>query len=84
MFYRSDGRMVAVPVTTDPEFDLGRPTELFSFDRYVQADNANYAVDLDGQRFLMVAEDPSARRAARTYLVLNWFEELKRLVPTGR
>lgn len=33
----------------------------------------------DGQRFVMVKEDSSANRLN---MLLNWFEELKRLAPT--
>ena len=40
---------------------------------------ANYDVSPDGQRFVMVKDDSVS---GRINLVLNWFEELKRLVPT--
>jgi hypothetical protein len=40
---------------------------------------ANYDVSLDGQRFLMVKEESPS---GRPNVVLNWFDELKRLVPT--
>ena len=33
----------------------------------------------DGQRFLMIKEEP----LTHVNVVLNWFEELKRLVPTN-
>ena len=45
----------------------------------------SYDVDPDGKRFLMIkdatAGDPSATRSS-IIVVENWFEELKRLVPT--
>ncbi|MDA2926313.1 hypothetical protein MYX78_03605 [Acidobacteria bacterium AH-259-G07] len=44
----------------------------------------NYDISPDGQRFLMLkywAEETSAQ--PELILVLNWFQELKRLVPTG-
>jgi hypothetical protein len=42
-----------------------------------------YDVTPDGQRFLMVREVPQpTARVAQMVLVQNWFEELKRLVPT--
>jgi hypothetical protein len=40
---------------------------------------ANYDVSPDGQRFVMVKDDSAS---GRINLVLNWHEELKRLVPT--
>jgi len=42
-----------------------------------------YDVSPDGQRFLMVKEIEQARSAAQINVVLNWFEELKRRVPTA-
>ena len=44
-----------------------------------------YDVSADGQRFLMIKESSGADErppSARIILVQNWFEELKRLVPT--
>ncbi len=75
--------MMAVDIATQPVFAAGRPTELFPGD-YVRISAAipNYDVSLDGQRFLMV--QPSARTNAtptQIVVVVNWFEELKRLAP---
>jgi hypothetical protein len=44
-----------------------------------------YDVSADGKRFLMIKETSVADEppsSARIILVQNWFEELKRLVPT--
>jgi hypothetical protein len=44
-----------------------------------------YDVSLNGQRFLMIKESNAAAErppSPRIILVQNWFEELKRLVPT--
>ena len=38
----------------------------------------------DGQRFFMLGQETGDLPATRLIVVLNWFEELKRLVPTGR
>ena len=46
----------------------------------------NYAISPDGKRFLMSkVMGPTEETSAPTQInvVLNWFEELKRLVPTG-
>jgi len=37
----------------------------------------------DGQRFLMMKEGEIAQEQTQINVVLNWFEELKRLVPTN-
>ena len=42
-------------------------------------------ISLDGQRFLMVKLDErKPQPVTEMILVQNWFEELKRLVPTGK
>ena len=83
LFYRSGNKMMAVDVATRPGFTAGRPTPLFAED-FVSSSTGfpNYDVSRDG-RFLMV--QPSANETAtptQIIVVLNWFEELKRLAPT--
>ena len=39
-----------------------------------------FDVSLDGQRFVMVKQSETG--ATQINVILNWFEELKRLVPT--
>jgi serine/threonine-protein kinase len=79
LFYRNGNRMLAVDVATTPKLTLSRPRVLFE-QRYVFGGQtvANYDVSPDGQRFVMVKDDSAS---GRINLVLNWFEELKRLVP---
>ena len=43
-----------------------------------------YDVSPDGQRFLMVKATEQASAATQINVVLNWFEELKQKVPTGK
>jgi hypothetical protein len=43
---------------------------------------AHYDIHPDGQRFLMMNMQGSEGSRPRINIVLNWFEELKRLVPT--
>lgn len=84
LFYRNGTQMLAVEIQTQPEFRAGRPAVLFE-DPYeldlLGPGNPNYDVTADGERFLMVkrAEDTDS---SRIHVVLNWFGELKRLVPT--
>jgi len=44
--------------------------------------NQQYDVSPDGQRFLMPILEEGQMAVTRINVVLNWFEELKRLVPT--
>jgi hypothetical protein len=75
--------MMAVDVQTAGDVSLSAPRLLFdqpyAFGSTITI--GNYDVHPDGQRFLMVKDEPSA---GRLNVVLNWFEELKRLVPTAR
>jgi len=85
LFYRSGDKMMSVDIATQPGFAAGKPRMLFE-GRYEPAPFpiANYDVAPDGQRFLMVKPSESAEGApTQINVVLNWFEELKRRVPTG-
>ena len=81
LFYRNEdgNRMMAVEITTEPTFRAGTPRLLFegSYGRS-SGGSAFYDVTSDGQSFLMV----QAAHEGQINVVLNWFEELKRLVPT--
>ena len=75
LFYRNRDEMVAVRVDTSPTFRIGTPDILFSA-RYRPV----YDVDRNGQRFLMLK--PAETPPGVFHVVVNWTEELKRLVPT--
>jgi serine/threonine-protein kinase len=77
LFYLEDDKMMAVRVETDPEFRFQPPEVLFEGGYFVDR-GPNYDVGPDG-RFLMIKDESEA---TPINVVLNWFEELKRLVPT--
>ncbi len=83
LFYRNGNKMMAVEITTQPTFRAGTPTLLFE-GQYVQSGpgGADYDIAPDGHRFLMIKEDKPGEGPRQINVVLNWFEELKRLVPT--
>jgi serine/threonine-protein kinase len=85
LFYRTENKMMVVDISTQSSFSAGKPRVLFS-EPYLPTPiiPANYDVSLDGQRFLMLK--PIEQEAAPTQInvVLNWFEELKQKVPTGK
>jgi eukaryotic-like serine/threonine-protein kinase len=86
LFYCSEDKMMAVDIATQPGFAAGRPRMLFE-GRYGDSPNpliANYDVSPDGQRFLMTKESEQSSSATQINVVLNWFEELKQKVPTGK
>ena len=80
LFYRSGNRMMAVSVSTVPNVTLTTPRVIFErhYGFHTSA-LTNYDVSADGQRFLMVKRESGVQHLS---VVLNWSEELKRLVPT--
>jgi eukaryotic-like serine/threonine-protein kinase len=86
LFYRSDDKMMAVDIATQPGFAAGKPRVLFKGPyEPTPLTIANYDVSPDGQRFLMLKPSEQAQAApTQINVVLNWFEELKQKVPTGK
>jgi hypothetical protein len=85
IFYRVGDKLMAVEVTTEPSFSIGKARKLFEGHYLPNADGfarPNYDVSPDGQHFLMVKPAGEPGRATQIEVVLNWTEELKRLVPT--
>ncbi len=86
LFYRNGDKMMAAAVETKPTFAPAKPKLLFEA-RYEPAFYtfvANYDVSLDGQRFLMTKSSEQEAAATQINVVLNWLEDLKRRVPTGK
>jgi serine/threonine-protein kinase len=82
IYYRHGHRMVAVAFTgsgVEPVF--GTPTTLFTedYDFGAGASVANYDVTDDG-RFIMIRRGPNG---GRLRVVVNWTEELKRILASG-
>ena len=90
IFYRSlDGRQVlSVPFDAKSGLTRGNPTVLFEgpYASYLGGFRLRaYDVTPDGKRFVMLKELPGTGgnvASAQLTVVLNWFEELKRRVPT--
>ncbi len=82
LFYRSGDQMMAVSVETEPTFSVGTPQILFEgpYERGVYS-NPSYDVSPDGERFVMIRSNRDPTRTQLT-VVLDWFDELQRLVPT--
>ena len=88
LFYRSGPqmeRMMAVSFHTEPTFSFETPRVLFEGLYQISASNPGgnpyYDISPDGQRFVMIKIEQ--QEGAQINVVLNWFEELKRLVPTN-
>jgi hypothetical protein len=70
--------MMAVNIETKSGFKADLPRILFE----TPFEWDGFDVSSDGRRFLIM-RDPEAQRRTEIRVVLNWAEELKRLVPTG-
>ena len=73
--------MMVAPVDTEFGFRPGRPNILFDAIGYPAL--AGFEIGPDGQRFLMARNLSMGVEAQhKTILLLNWLDELERLVPT--
>jgi Tol biopolymer transport system component len=86
LFYRGGNKMMAVQITTRPNFAFGGPRILFDAHQYMPPTGPysypfpNYDVSPDGQRFLMITKESKPQ----INVVVNWFEELNRRVSSGK
>ena len=82
LFYLNGDAMMAVEIQTSPTLTAGAPRMLFE-GRYAPSPNgvAGYDVSADGQRFLRVQPMHPDPPTDQIQVTLNWFEELRRLVP---
>jgi Tol biopolymer transport system component len=88
LFYLSSDSVMAVSVQTEPTFSLGTPKALFRLTYIGNGTSSGTPWDIspDGKRFLMMKEKvspdrPDAEAPLKINIVLNWTDELKRLVP---
>ncbi len=73
LYYIEGGTLMAVSVSSDPTFALGRPQPLFEV-----PGGRDYDVSADGQRFLTVAPVEGADAAPpKIRIVENWHEDFR-------
>ena len=76
IFYRTGTQMMRVPVNAESSFDSGNPEAVFQTTGYGGGRNRRFDVSPDGRRILIPRFGTD-----ELVVVLNWLEELKRLVP---
>lgn len=82
-----DGRLMAVAAQPGGgSFAAGNPARVLERAYASPGPGRTYDVSPDGRRFLMIKAGATDEdyAAPELVVVLNWFEELERLVPTGR
>ena len=83
LFFRKDDRMMVVEFSAGPNPRAGRSRILFE-GRFVPGTpyGRNYDISPDGQSFVMITSTEMSSPPSQVHVILNWFEELERLVPT--
>ena len=82
LFYRNGDKMMAVATNTKANFSADTPKVLFEGHYATYNTMPAYDVTPDGQRFLLAKT--AEQGPQEISVVLNWTEELKQKVPTGK
>ena len=84
LFYRTTTSLMVVPFRTGTAPTFGKAATLFSLGRYFMGgDDRQYDIAPKADQFILTAPvAPQGDAAGQIVVVQNWFEELKRLVPT--
>jgi len=89
LFYVNDGRLFSVAIQTQPGLTFANPVPL-PITGFTQAVTTarQYDITPDGKQFIVVLPPGqgtgNARPTVPIQIVLNWFEDLKQRVPTGK
>jgi serine/threonine-protein kinase len=80
LYYRNNDLFMSVAVETRPSFQAGTPKKLFS-GIFNQRSNSGVSYDVDpkGGRFLMIRPVEDSETPSQVRVVVNWFDELRRL-----
>jgi serine/threonine protein kinase len=83
LYYRMESKMMSVDIESEPAFDWGNAQIVFEGDFFSHLNYTTYCITPDGDQFMM--SKPRGDLVVRQInVVLNWFEELKRLAPLGK
>ena len=85
LFFRNGSKLMAVPINMTPQISTGVP-RLLSDAGFVsgQPGLPGYDVSADGQRFLMVQPGPEESGARPVHVIIDWFDDLRRLTAAAR
>jgi Tol biopolymer transport system component len=87
LFYWDIGRttLMVVNIVSQPDFRAGTPRVLLKYQKAICSPTRCYDITPDGRRFVTERRaEVKTRPITELNLVQNWFEELKRLAPTGK
>ncbi len=82
LFYRAHDQVICSRVAVEPAFQLGRP-RVIAQGSFVPASvrTPNYDATADGQRVILLRSGDDAAPMRELSVILNWFDELRRLSP---
>jgi len=81
LFYRNGDTWLEAPVSFEPEFTVGTPRVVIE-GPYINVPGRSYDVSADGSKFLVILDEGNEEYSRHVEVILNWFDELERLVPT--
>ena len=79
LYYRNGDKMMVSSVVTQPAFSSGKPRVLFEGSFIMGGTVNDYDLTPDGGQFLMLRDDSPHRGLTEYKVVVNWFQELKKL-----
>jgi serine/threonine-protein kinase len=82
LFYRSGDNIMLAAIETEPIFKVQARKVLFKDVYATYGPYTNYDIHPDNKRFVMIKNPLEI--STEMIVVLNWFEELKRLAPRGK
>jgi hypothetical protein len=82
LFYRSGTRLMVADLTTTPGFAVTQRSVLFDSPYAGHPYHQNYDVMPDGRTFVML--QPAGSEGRQIVVVLNWMDEVRRLLASQR
>jgi len=83
LFYRNGEKWMVATVHSNPDFQADSPRLMFE-SYFINVLGLSHWPHPDGQRQVMIQPLGAESQPKQINVVLNWFEELKRKVPTGK
>jgi serine/threonine-protein kinase len=81
LYYRNRDQWMEVPISVDPEFTAGKPRVALE-GPFINVPGRSFDISADGNRFLVILDEGTEEFSRHVEVVLNWFDELERIVPT--
>ena len=82
IYYRNGYEMYSVDVTATDTFSKGNPKKIFEGDYFLPR-GRRWDIHPNGDKFIMIQRSEVENRERKIYVIQNFDEELKRLVPVG-